>query len=105
MAMRSSLPSGRFKPSQKSSSRNLRAESGNDGSRTRRSAYIRFDLPILFSPTMTAFSPTLKLMLAKLRKLLIWILQMRTILSLRVNCLIQNGFEQAAAFGLGGGAL
>ena len=45
---------GRGRPSQKSSSRSIRAESGSDGSRINLMAYSKLVLPILFSPTIPA---------------------------------------------------
>ena len=43
------------RPSQKSSRRRRRTESGRAGSRMSRKAKRRFDLPTLFSPTITAW--------------------------------------------------
>ena len=70
--MRSSGVSGRGKPSQKSSSRNCRAVSGNDGSSKSRNAWSKFDLPARFSPTMTACFPRRTSSALKLRKFVIW---------------------------------
>ena len=75
---RSHLPSvsGRSNPSQKSSNRRRRAESGREGSRIRRKANSKFVFPTLFSPSTTACSPSFTSRDLKLRKFLMMILLM-----------------------------
>src|SRR6266487_2467024 len=69
---------GRGRGSQKSSSRSCRAVSDNEGSSTNLSAYKKFDLPILFSPRITACESKQTSTALKLRKLVIRTLLIRT---------------------------
>lgn len=71
MVILSSDVNGRGSPSQKSSSRNCRAESGKEGSSSSRKACSRLVLPTLFSPTTTRSVPRSTSRSWKFRKFLI----------------------------------